>query len=443
MSNVMPIELEDNLKSSTHAGDPIEDRLKISETRPASGLSLPAPMAGRPEGSSLEKVLFDLPCTASATGLEINADATEEQLIEIGRLLDLAGKEQSARMDSLHWSIGDWLLAGKHKSGRKFEDAEAMEIGRWSTESLKKIQYVASRIEKCNRLHFLPFWTHGAIARVKDPEERLRLLELAGREGWTQRQALAEAKNANRAMVPEQTLGSDADGEHAGTSTDAAQNGDVATDSVIRNSAAEGHTEGTTSGGELPEPTVAPQQVDEANEAVEIDDEVPADRSPPATTVSTPAPRQVLARHHTAELVPRQPEFVVIAGKRWKTSNDGKEFDVDYLKRAVDPQALPEFAACLLGVSGPGLLVGIEIMMGWGFSFQTAIIPGTEDRKLQIDENLGLGSVAHVLLVGVRGCLPDLTGHDAVLKQGVSSLEMTLENLAKRWFPTAKREVVG
>ena len=244
-------------------------------------------------------------------------------------------------------------------------------------------------------------------------------------------------------MIPEQALGSDADGEHTRTATDVVHNDAVGMASVIRENAAEGHTDGTTSGGELGEPTVAPQQVDEVNTAVEVEDEVPADRSPPATTVSTPAPPQVLERHHAAELVPRQPELVFIAGKRWKTSDDGKGFDVDDLKRAVNPQALPKFAVCLLGVPGPGLLVGIQIMADWGFSFQTTISPGTEDRKLQSGENLGLGSVAHVVLVGVHGCRPDLTGHDAVLKRTAVSLEMTLENLAKLWFPAVKREVVG
>ena len=187
MSNVIPIKLEDNPESSTHADDPIGNSTRIVKGMPASGLSLPAPMASWPTGSSLDELLFSLPCTPSATGLEINDDATEEQLIEIGRLLDLAGKEQSAQMDSLHWAIGDWLLARKHRSGRKWADAEAMGIGHLSAESLKRIQTVASRIKKCNRLHFLPFWTHSAIARVKNSDERLRLLELAGREGWTQR----------------------------------------------------------------------------------------------------------------------------------------------------------------------------------------------------------------------------------------------------------------
>lgn len=130
-----------------------------------------------------------------------------------------------------------------------------------------------------------------------------------------------------------------------------------------------------------------------------------------------------------------QPESVTIHGKRWKTIDDGNGFDIDDLLRAVDPASSTKPAMCLLGVPGPGLREGLQIMKKWGFTFQTTIVPGTTDRKLQLDENLGLSSVAHLILVGVRGCRPDMSGHDSVLDPGVGSLEKTMTEMARKCFP--------
>ena len=97
---------------------------------------------------------------------------------------------------------------------------------------------------------------------------------------------------------------------------------------------------------------------------------------------------------------------------------------------------------CLLGVPGPGLAFGMDILRAWGFTFSTIIVPGTKDSKLQTEANLGLSAAAHVVLAGVRGCRPDLSGRDPIWQAGLGSLEFELQKLAREWLPDVKIDTV-
>jgi hypothetical protein len=420
----------------------------------------------------LAHLLSDLPCTVTTTGLDIAADATPEQVKEVGRRLHRAGTETAAKMDIILWSTGDWLLKRSHKVGKKWQEATALVDERWTTESLKKIQRVADRFEKCSRLHSVPFWTHEVIGRVKDPEVRLRLLEWADREGWSQRQAEEEAKAANQAVRPaggsesaddkrgdeggetEEAEGHDdagdtqADAEHdaSDTTSEGADTDDGGAETQSDDDERAGHKDRTeTADDEKPEEANDDSTTDVVVETAEDGNEDNAEGAaeddepqepPPQTAAVEPKQVDVMV---PAPLPRRQPEVIAVADPRWEPMRDHAAAEVAEMVTTIGEQIQSDHAICVLQVPLTRIEDGLRVFQETGFEFQVAITLECGKRgKVMCFE------IHHQqLLIGVRGCRPKF-GKDGKYISSYSKADCYwISDKVKKWLPEAKVMLVA
>jgi hypothetical protein len=127
--------------------------------------------------------------TWSAVGWEPPKDMDFDTWTSIGAALSQMSK-------SIHWWIGDWVLAGEDAPwGEKY--AQALDATTFVIGTLQNDVFVCSRIPFSLRNEKLTFTHHYLVAGLETIEERTYWLEQTAASGWTTRQlreALREYK---------------------------------------------------------------------------------------------------------------------------------------------------------------------------------------------------------------------------------------------------------
>lgn len=112
--------------------------------------------------------------------LELTADTV--QALADGSHDLAAWREQGRALaqadNARQWEVGEWLLAGEVRLGRKVYPEAAAIFRGYRHQSLKQFAYVARRVPACIRIHALSWAHHQLVARFK-PEYQQGLLAQA------------------------------------------------------------------------------------------------------------------------------------------------------------------------------------------------------------------------------------------------------------------------
>ena len=130
----------------------------------------------------------------SRTGIEFFGELSYEEWHAIGDQLIPMAK-------SIGFVIGDWLNYGSSRYGDKYTDALAMIQLELST--IQKYSYVANSVQTCVRTQDLPWEHHLIVAKIKEPEEQRRWLEIAVSDRMSTRR-FRKSINAGRPLSPEE-----------------------------------------------------------------------------------------------------------------------------------------------------------------------------------------------------------------------------------------------
>ena len=136
-------------------------------------------------------------CQITRTGLVISDNASEAELIEVGRQL-------AAVEGALQWWIGDLALAVGKRYGESYEaimEATGLDYG-----ACRNAKVVASKIELSRRRDNLGWSLHADVAAL-DPAEADTWLDRAGSENWTRADLRRELRLARRAALPSYQAG--------------------------------------------------------------------------------------------------------------------------------------------------------------------------------------------------------------------------------------------
>ncbi len=128
------------------------------------------------------------------TGIRFRGELTFDEWEAIGREITPMAK-------AVGFIIGDWMNYGMSRYGDKY--GEAMKSTGLAYETLKTSSYVARSVELSLRNPNLDWHHHKAVAKIKDPDEQRRWLQLA----WDDRMSvkrLRKSINAGRALTPDE-----------------------------------------------------------------------------------------------------------------------------------------------------------------------------------------------------------------------------------------------
>ena len=131
-------------------------------------------------------------CQITATGLVIAEDASEDELIMIGRQLATAER-------SLMWWVGDLAATAARRYGETYDvvmEATSLDYG-----TVRNAASIARKFELSRRRDNLS-WSHHAEVASLEPDYADQALEEAEKQGWSQKDFRAWLKDAKRAALP-------------------------------------------------------------------------------------------------------------------------------------------------------------------------------------------------------------------------------------------------
>jgi hypothetical protein len=99
-----------------------------------------------------------------------------------GRDLQWLRQMQEARLQTVQWWVGDWLLWGRHAYGEKFAQA-VVETGK-AERTLANLQWVASAFDPSRRRESLKFGHHAEVAALPEADQE-DLLDEAEYNGYS------------------------------------------------------------------------------------------------------------------------------------------------------------------------------------------------------------------------------------------------------------------
>lgn len=144
-------------------------------------------------GSGAEVSLIEIPRgSVTATSLTLPEDLTGEEF-------EIIGFQLSKVRDAMQWAIGDWLVHGENYFSDKFSQyAEALGIS-----EVSKLQYIriALRIAPERRRRELSWSHHRAVAPL-EPEDQVRLLQMAIDRGWSKGELEDAIRTELRGTLP-------------------------------------------------------------------------------------------------------------------------------------------------------------------------------------------------------------------------------------------------
>ncbi len=125
------------------------------------------------------------------------------------------GMEISPIANSIGFIVGDWCNYGAARYGERY--ADAMMATGLAYETIRKFAGVARCVESGIRNPNLDFTHHVVVAKVKDPEEQRRWLDLADKDAMSVKR-LRKSINAGRHLSPDEA-NSDEDPSDSGQTT--------------------------------------------------------------------------------------------------------------------------------------------------------------------------------------------------------------------------------
>ena len=134
------------------------------------------------------------------TGIRFHAELTFDEWNAIGQQLAPVAK-------SIGFIVGDWLNYGRARFGEKY--VEAIKLTGLARETLKVYSHVARSINSLSRNNELDWTHHKVVAKIKDPEEQRRWLDLAASDRMSVKR-LRKSINAGRHLTPEEANQDDA-----------------------------------------------------------------------------------------------------------------------------------------------------------------------------------------------------------------------------------------
>jgi hypothetical protein len=114
----------------------------------------------------------------------------------------VAGARIARHSSASAWWLGDWLVFGQSKYGRRYQQAVATTGLEYQT--LRNYAVVARRFEASRRRDALTFQHHAEVCALDDAEQD-RWLDLAAINGWSKnelRRQLRSARNAGLRQLP-------------------------------------------------------------------------------------------------------------------------------------------------------------------------------------------------------------------------------------------------
>jgi hypothetical protein len=132
--------------------------------------------------------------SVDTTGIEFHEELSFDEWNIIGSKIVPMAK-------TIGFVVGDWINYGESRYGEKY--VEALRETKMTLETLKQFSYVARNIEKCRRLHVLDWSHHQAVAKVKDPDEQSRWLNIAENDRMSVRR-LRKSISAGRPLNAEE-----------------------------------------------------------------------------------------------------------------------------------------------------------------------------------------------------------------------------------------------
>ena len=345
----------------------------------------------------------DLPGEWSETGYTLPEDLPYEQWLEVGKSLRSAGETEMQRLNSIYWAIGDWLAYGEHTYGEKWKDVDRL-FGSWRSEgTLRQIMYIAKRFQNLDRPKFFPFWHLKPIAQLGSEKQRQEVLAQAADGGWTKRRIQTEVRRLKQGNA-------EVDGATSTGIVPLEESGET--------------VDGLATVGIAPPEDASCDVVDGAA-APPTSHRVPRLPSAPADDIAVqdPPPR-------------RQPDLAVVATPRWKLTPDSEGVDVEELISRLQKDSLPDSAVCFLRVPPSRLESGLAVMRAWEFDYQTCIAVDLPKTGEHIDSNLWFSAKLDLILIGVRGGLPEVTD-DAVMRDRPIDhyVKATLKTKIGKWLP--------
>lgn len=128
------------------------------------------------------------------TGLRLTKKVPFDTWEQIGNTLQVME-------GSVQWWIGDWLNYGEKVYGEKYAQA----INEKQADTWKQYAWVASSVEKCTRVHNLP-WSHHREVASLPPNEQTQWLSKAADNEWSHRDFITELRKAKVAQLGEAAL---------------------------------------------------------------------------------------------------------------------------------------------------------------------------------------------------------------------------------------------
>jgi len=132
--------------------------------------------------------------TISRNGLDIQGELTFDEWNALGLELVPVAK-------SIGFIVGDWINYGQARFGEKYH--EALRQTGLSIETLWQYSYVARSVQIWLRNQNLDWTHHKVVARVKDPEEQRKWLDIAERDNLSIRR-LRKSMNFGRVATEEE-----------------------------------------------------------------------------------------------------------------------------------------------------------------------------------------------------------------------------------------------
>jgi hypothetical protein len=132
---------------------------------------------------------------ASATGMRFDALLPFESWTALGSRI-------GAHANASSWWLGDWLLFGRMKYGRRYKEAVATTGLDYQT--LRNYASVARRFDPSRRREDLTFQHHAEVASMTDEDQDSWLAQAAA-GGWS-KQELRRRIHASRGLTAESTL---------------------------------------------------------------------------------------------------------------------------------------------------------------------------------------------------------------------------------------------
>ena len=139
--------------------------------------------------------------TIDPTGINFTGELTFEEWHNLGLQLVPIAK-------SIGFIVGDWINYGQGRYGEKY--AEALRTSGLAYDTLRKYAHAAKSIQTGNRFPNLDWTHHLTVAKIKDPDEQRKWLEIADSDGMSVSR-LRKSINAGRPLQPDEVTQDSAD----------------------------------------------------------------------------------------------------------------------------------------------------------------------------------------------------------------------------------------